>query len=139
MNKNAPLAYYAETSARQTAILKKERQKRNAVTVLRIAVFGLLVGDLYGIVALDSPFWIGMAAATLIAFILLGVLDGFVVRRIRYCDEMIRCCRTESGALEDDFDDLPTGEEFADPAHPYAADLDLFGEDSLFRRSYNFV
>ena len=134
MNKNAPLAYYAETSARQTAILKKERQKRNAVTVLRIAVFGLLVGDLYGIVALDSPFWIGMAAATLIAFILLGVLDGVIVRRIRYCDEMIRCCRTESGALEDDFSDLPTGEEFADPAHPYAADLDLFGEDSLFRR-----
>ena len=84
MNKNAPLAYYAETSARQTAILKKERQKRNAVTVLRIAVFGLLVGDLYGIVALDSPFWIGMAAATLIAFILLGVLDGVIVRRIRY-------------------------------------------------------
>ena len=86
MNTTDPRSYYATTADTNRRKRIFWQQRRNAVTVLRIAVFGLLVGDLYGIVALDSPFWIGMAAATLIAFILLGVLDGFVVRRIRYCD-----------------------------------------------------
>ena len=134
MTSNTPHAFYAETAARHTAWLKKEQQKRNLVTALRIAAFAVLVWDIYGIIALDSRFWIGATVGTLLAFIVLGVIDNRLVRRIRYHKTMIDGCRTESEALDNRFDTLPTGEEFADSTHAYAADLDLFGEDSLFRR-----
>ena len=39
----------------------------------------------------------------------------------------------ESDYLAGNFSALDQGERFNDPAHPYAHDLDLFGEDSLFQ------
>ena len=134
MNMNDPRSYYTAEVERAARELSRWQRRRNAVTALRVAVFGLLVWDVYGIAALDSRFWIVAAVVTVAAFIVLGILDGFVVRRVRYGDELKQCCLTELGALKDDFGDLPTGDEFADPKHAYSADLDLFGEDSLFRR-----
>lgn len=131
---NDPRSYYSSGAEEAVRALVGWQRRRNIVTLLRVSVFCLLVWDIYGIAALDSRFWIMAAVMTLAAFIALGVLDGLVVRRIRYREEMKRCCLTELAALEDDFGDLPTGEEFADPSHAYAADLDIFGEDSLFRR-----
>lgn len=131
---NDPRTYYSSEAEEAVRALVRWQGRRNIVTSLRVAVFGLLVWDVYGIAALDSHFWIVAAVVTVAAFIILGILDGLVVRRVRYGEELKRCCQTELGALEDDFGDLPTGGEFADPSHAYAADLDIFGEDSLFRR-----
>lgn len=134
MNMKDPRSYYQTVTERNSHELSRWQRRRNAVTVLRVAVFGLLVWDVYGIAALDSRIWIWTALATLAAFVVLGILDSRVVRRISYCEELARCCRNEQGALEDDFGELPTGAEFADPGHAYSADLDIFGADSLFRR-----
>ena len=41
--------------------------------------------------------------------------------------------RVELEYLAGNFKNLPTGEEYKDPSHPYAHDLDIFGEDSLFQ------
>ena len=60
-------------------------------------------------------------------------------KRIRYkgkiCDreELLRINTLESDYLAGNFSALDQGERFNDPAHPYAHDLDLFGEDSLFQ------
>ncbi len=134
MNMPEPRSYYSEEAGKAGRETSRWQRRRNWVTLLRVAVFGLLVWDIYGIAALDSRFWLWAAVGTVVLFVVFGILDGRVVRRIRYYEELARCCRTELGALEDDFGDLPTGEEFADPGHAYSSDLDLFGADSLFRR-----
>ena len=117
MTSNTPHAFYAETAARHTAWLKKEQQKRNLVTALRIAAFAVLVWDIYGIIALDSRFWIGATVGTLLDFIVLGVIDHRLVQRIRYHKTMIDSSRTDSDALANTSAPLPTASESAAATH----------------------
>lgn len=129
-----PKQYYIAEISKFTETLGSWKRRRNAVTASRLVVFLLLVWTVYGIAALDTRFWLWAGLVALVGFVVLGVADGRVVRKLRYYEELLRCCRTESDYLEGNFGELPEGVEFMDPGHGYAADLDIFGEDSLFRR-----
>jgi DNA mismatch repair ATPase MutS len=48
---------------------------------------------------------------------------------------LVKINEQERAALKGDYDTLPTGSEFTDIHHPFAHDLDLFGEGSLFQYS----
>jgi DNA mismatch repair ATPase MutS len=41
--------------------------------------------------------------------------------------------RQEQAALDYHFSEFPSGEQYADPLHPYSGDLDLFGPYSIFQ------
>lgn len=129
-----PRTFYTESHAQYSLQTARWQRRRNGVTLLRIALFALLVWDLYGIVSLESRFWTAAAVVTVAGFVVLGILDNRVVQRIRYFRTLCDACHTELEALADRWEGLPTGSEFLEAEHPYAADLDLFGEDSLFRR-----
>lgn len=129
-----PRTYYLTAEAAHSQQETRWQRRRNGVTLLRVVVFALLIWDIYGIVSLDSRFWIAAAVVTVAGFVVLGILDNRVVQKIRYYRTLRAACHTELEALADRWKGLPTGSEFLESAHPYAADLDLFGEDSLFRR-----
>ena len=129
-----PRTFYTESTAQYSRQMVRWQRRRNAITLLRVALFVLLLWDVYGIASLESRFWIAAAGVTVAGFVVLGILDNRVVQKIRYYRTLCEACRTELEALADRWEGLPTGSEFLEAAHPYAADLDLFGEDSLFRR-----
>ena len=56
-----------------------------------------------------------------------------ILQDARHQEELATINQLEIRALDHDFQDFPNGGEFLDPAHPYALDLDLFGEYSLFQ------
>jgi hypothetical protein len=77
-----------------------------------------------------SPWWLAAPAA---AFVPLAVSHERVIRRRRLADRAAAFYERGLARIEDRWSGQGSkGERFDDPAHPYAKDLDLFGEGSLF-------
>ena len=69
-----------------------------------------------------------------VAFIVLAVLHERVSRRLRECVRLETYYNRGIARIENRWSGAgETGERFLDPAHPYARDLDLFGQGSLFQ------
>jgi hypothetical protein len=117
--------------ARRRAVAGHE-QRHRTIGNLRLMVFigaGVMAWLIWGR-SLFSGFWLGLPAAV---FVCLIVAHERVLRARRaagravahYERALARCDGQWRGHGE-------TGERFLDGAHPYAADLDLFGPGSLF-------
>jgi hypothetical protein len=99
----------------------------------RLMLMGTLIG--FAWVALSGRIglaWLALPAAAFIAAVLyhqrVRADRGIAQRAVRFYRaglERLQTNRNESG---------PTGERFNDEHHVYGADLDLFGNDSLFQR-----
>jgi hypothetical protein len=77
-----------------------------------------------------SGWWLAAPAAVLAA---LAIVHGRVVRRRRLAERRVAFYERGLARLDHRWAGQGvTGETFLDPDHPYAADLDLFGEGSLF-------
>lgn len=75
----------------------------------------------------------GIALVTLLPFILLIKYHNNLFRRKDYQEKRAEVNRQELAALDYDTSCFDAGEEFVDPAHLYAYDLDVFGTHSLFQ------
>lgn len=75
----------------------------------------------------------GIALVTLLPFILLIKYHNRLFHRKDYLEKEAEVNRQELAALDYDTSCFDGGEEFADPAHLYAYDLDVFGTHSLFQ------
>jgi hypothetical protein len=126
-------AYAARLADRRAAVAafdaRLDRLGRARLGVVLAGVAAGLVGWATG----TFPGWAGLLAAVpLFALFLLGkalaVRRAAADRAVRYYrDGLDRLAGTWAGRG-------PTGDRFAEPAHLYAADLDLFGDGSLFQR-----
>ena len=80
---------------------------------------------------LFNPWWL---AVPLLAFVALIIYHEFVERRIQAAKRATRFYDHGLARLDDRWIGIgERGENFADPNHLYAADLDVFGEGSLFQ------
>ncbi len=85
-------------------------------------------------------FWSGGAAAifgivfiAIVPFLWLMKLQGKADEQFSYNQQLATINTLETRALNGQFEGFATGKEFLNPAHPYALDLDLFGDGSLFQ------
>jgi hypothetical protein len=129
----SPRALYAERIAARSAALAEQRVADRLLANLRLAVFagGSIVA--------------GLAAAGYLSWAWIPAFGaGFVALIIRH-DRVIRECERLERAVGFYDQGLArvenrwmgrgkSGQRFRDPAHPYAEDLDLFGNGSLFER-----
>jgi DNA mismatch repair ATPase MutS len=76
--------------------------------------------------------WV-LCSALLIGFII--CIDQYAKKskEKRYYQNLVRIQEIELAAQQGDYNALPTGSNFLEPHHPFAHDLDLFGESSLFQ------
>jgi hypothetical protein len=77
--------------------------------------------------------WGLAAAVSSVVFVALTVAIAAVEQRSKQREARVRyyedgLARVQGRAIKD----APDGQRFADPAHPYAADLDIFGPSSIF-------
>lgn len=78
-----------------------------------------------------APWWLALPVA---AFIPLAVLHERVLRRKTIARRGLEFQERALARIEDRWMGAgETGDEFRDPEHPYAEDLDLFGKGSLFQ------
>lgn len=115
--------------------LREESYKRKASVYpfLRLVAF-IAIPFVYYIL---YPYGIAFSIAGALIFL---VLFGIIIRRDIQLQGIVKHYRLlkevnaqELAALDHDLSVFDGGNEYADPAHPYTSDLDIFGKASLFR------
>ena len=123
--------YEARLAARRTDAQRLGRAERR-LSNARLAVFAAGLGLawlVFGRGALAG----GWLAPPIAGFLALVVLHDRVITRRRRAERAAAFYERGLARLEHRFAGSGEGgERFADPAHPYAVDLDLFGPGSLF-------
>ncbi|QDT25637.1 Endonuclease MutS2 [Gimesia panareensis] len=94
-----------------------------------LAAVGILLAATLG--ELLSPQWLFAPA---VAFVILVILHARCIRRLKRARLAEAYYRTALDRLNDQWIGVrPAGEEYYDPQHMYAGDLDLLGRGSLFQ------
>ncbi len=114
---------------------------RSLATLRRQDTFLMAAKVAVGLLSLVGGLWLAKIHSPhilavfypLAVFVLLFVIHERVLRRLRCCTRSQAFYQQGIDRLEDRWRGQGNrGERFLDPAHPYARDLDLFGEASLF-------
>ena len=129
----SPQAEYQSRLAARRGELARETARLDRLGRGRVGVFAAgVVAALLGYFAGLYPPWLGLAA--ILPFAVLAFRYDTARRRVARVERAVRFYGTgwtgwpASRAARSD------GGRFADDAHPYAADLDLFGPGSVFER-----
>jgi len=124
---------YLDIRNKNEALLAKLKKNQLFVSLLRLLVFiagGILSGLAFSISAIAG------------ILTLLGAIIFFlflVIKFVRYSNEIIfkeniiRINNNEINALNGDYSAFDGGSDMNDPKHDFSGDIDLFGDDSLFR------
>ncbi|MET0551529.1 MAG: DNA mismatch repair protein MutS [Vicinamibacteria bacterium] len=132
MATDALSTYTARLEVRKAERAQHERRDRSlSRTRMVVAGAGVLTALVF---PLRLPTFVALAAAAL-AFVVLVVVHERLARRLARARRRVAFLETAIARTNGDWIGRgDPGAAFADPAHPYAADLDLFGRGSLFER-----
>ncbi len=128
-----PDEYYQKQIDHYTARLKQIKKRRNLITLAKLLTFGYMIFLIYLLINHSTQPLLLLGIGAILVFIFLTLWDSQIIYRQHLIEELLRINTSESDYLAGNFSALDQGERFNDPAHPYAHDLDLFGEDSLFQ------
>ena len=128
-----PDEYYQKQIDHYTARLKQIKKRRNLITLAKLLTFGYMIFLIYLLINHSTQPLLLLGIGAILVFIYLTLWDSQIIYRQHLIEELLRINTLESDYLAGNFSALDQGERFNDPAHPYAHDLDLFGEDSLFQ------
>ena len=128
-----PDEYYQKQIDHYTARLKQIKKRRNLITLAKLLTFGYMIFLIYLLINHSTQPLLLLGIVAILVFIFLTLWDSQIIYRQHLIEELLRINTLESDYLAGNFSALDQGERFNDPAHPYAHDLDLFGEDSLFQ------
>ena len=128
-----PDEYYQKQIDHYTARLKQIKKRRNLITLAKLLTFGYMIFLIYLLINHGTQPLLLLGIGAILVFIFLTLWDSQIIYRQHLIEELLRINTLESDYLAGNFSALDQGERFNDPAHPYAHDLDLFGEDSLFQ------
>jgi hypothetical protein len=127
-----PLSIYSAALAEANVRLASLRRRLRVVVWLRIASLVLFIALASQTCSRREHGWSAPMGVALV-FVALSVLIALVERRTRRHESKVGYYQAGLGRLEGrKTEGAPEGARFADPAHPYAVDLDVFGPASLF-------
>lgn len=128
-----PADYYRSQFSFYTGRVREMKKRLRWMAFFRLAVFLATI-----IMAVVATRW-GLTAVVI--FISAGI-SVFLATLVRYLrmqrqlmkdENLVEINQKELKALEGDYSMFENGEEFDDPDHPFANDLDIFGPGSLFQ------
>lgn len=130
-----PLKIYEKKKERYQRLSAKQGQTANRLSNYRLltSLAGFTIAVfLYLKVSKVLALMIGVL--TLGGFLYLAIHHRLVRRQLRYSEIIIELNEKGIQRLQGDWGNFPDlGEEFEDEKHPYAHDLDLFGQGSFFQ------
>jgi len=126
-------AYYSSRSQVLTNDIHKIRGKLRAIGWLRLLVFLLLIFTIFGVIPKIVLAGTLLSSSFLVLFFFLVKIHLKHRERLHLLNGLHAHAEKELRAIEYDFHNFDTGEEFIDPSHEYSYDMDLFGEGSIFQ------
>ncbi len=124
---------YSANRAEWSLTLQKLKTRSKLLGWLRLTIF--LVAFTIPFIFFELftlPFFVAFFTP-LILFAWLVKYAGKIGEDIRYASQMVEINTIEIDVLNYNFEHLPDGDEFIDPQHDFAHDLDIFGKGSLFQ------
>src|SRR5215472_13695696 len=129
---SSPGQVYAERLAQRKERLTALEAAKNTVGYFRLIVFLAIAAAIWFAIQGQFPLWV--IAIPVCAFVGLVWRQSRIEHDAEFARRAIRFHDAGIARLEHRWQDAgETGERFADPHHPYAGDLDLFGRASLFQ------
>ncbi|WP_276864683.1 MutS family DNA mismatch repair protein [Mediterranea massiliensis] len=132
MSENEIRAAYRQDAERAAGEVTKTQRLIYRTGTLRLLLFGGAVAAVIGLWGQGALMY-AVTAACLLPFLLLVKYHNRLFLRKDYQEKRQEVNRQELAALDQDTSAFDDGKEFADPAHPYTYDLDVFGPRSLFQ------
>lgn len=127
---------YQSRSLNYSQELKKFKTQYNTISVLRLASILLFLISGYYYLQESTILFLFFSISFLIAFFILMRFHTKLQFQIKMKEALISINSNEMDYLESNKLPFENGEEFIDFQHPYAYDLDVFGNHSLFQ-NYN--
>lgn len=113
--------------------LSKITKKYNSISVLRLVCIVFFIGSLYYYFQKEGMIFIALAVAFFAVFIFLMRIHSNLLFKRKLNTALLEVNKNELSYLERKSIPFENGQEFNDFHHPYAYDLDVFGENSLFQ------
>lgn len=127
------IEFYETQIVRWRSELKNVLQKRNMVTLSKLVSFALSVYLLYLLLTGYTLLFLGCFILSLCLFLGLSKIDAVLCEKAQLARAQVHAAELELQALQGDLSAFDGREAYANAAHDYVCDLDLFGKDSLFQ------
>ncbi len=124
---------YKQREQRFAKLADEQKTKSNTLALTRLGLFVLAAIMLWYWWSAGAAAIFGILFVTIIPFLWLMKLQGKADEQLAYYKQLAEINKLEQNAMNGDFETFPNGQEFLQPAHPYALDLDLFGDGSLYQ------
>ena len=125
--------WYRNRIASGEAELRAIKEKITRISWLRVLAFLLLIGAVVYLRKEENWMIVLGAGVFFLPFLWLMKVHNRLFNRKEWLEMQLDINRKEWQGLENDYSGFDGGKEFIDPEHPYAFDIDLFGEKSLFQ------
>lgn len=129
------LRYYAGRVDELSAQISWHRRIGRLFVTGEIATFVLFIAFVAAYAMLGwGSVAVWMAVISLVAYVATRHMDERNDARTAWLESLDKVCRRELSYLEGDYSAFDDGRRYADPQHPFVADIDVFGPNSLFQR-----
>lgn len=135
MQSVSPKQYYSERVSSLDSRIQTHRRRNRLFVAGEIATFILFIA----FIAAYAQYGCGWAAVwaailSLVAYFVIRCMDENNDTRTEWLVDLRDVCMREQDYLAGDFSSFGDGESYVDYSHPFTADLDVFGAQSLFNR-----
>jgi hypothetical protein len=129
----SPTAWFEEQLRLGGENERKAQSRFNTLAIARIAAFVVLAVSVWLWNDNDDARWGLLTLVAGVAFLILMRRQQAARRQRDFFRHLQTINRDELGRLDFKFQRPETGEQYLDPLHYYAIDLDIFGKHSLYR------
>ncbi len=127
-----PASFYRNRVREWSARLDRLKRIETVLIAAKLTVAAGAAFFLYQIAATSQSRYLYFLAASAVLFVIPTVMHEHYIRRRSFLSLLRDLNETEIRALSHEFPDFDDGRSYADPDHPFSADLDLFGPRGVF-------
>jgi DNA mismatch repair ATPase MutS len=131
MNSTGLLSLYSQRVQHFSSLLNEKNKLINRVSTARLITALLLLTAIY--FSFQNSLYVLLLLGLLIAFVALVRWHSHLFAEKEHLENLVSVNKNEIASLKGDYSGQPTGHEFLNPHHAYAADLDMFGDASVFQ------
>lgn len=124
---------YKQREQQFSKLAEEHKAKSNRLALARLGLFVAAVAMLWYWWSIGAAAIFAIITGFIVPFLWLMKLQGKADELLAYYQQMVEINQLEQKALNGEFDTFANGKEYLHPAHPYALDLDMFGEGSLYQ------
>lgn len=124
---------YQNNSQAYSEELKKINSQYNSISFVRLVVGFLFLGALFYYIKTNNLLFVGLALILFISFVVLMRMHTKLSFQKKIKSALVEINNNELAFLQRHSIPFENGIEFNDSHHPYAYDLDVFGNNSLFQ------